>query len=127
MEEQTTQVTKEPKPRAKKEPSEPAKLIPLPDVEPDWSTEQDVRGTRLPANVMLSNAAGSVMLGDNYDNGMSISGIVVRLTLVPQSQTIRVKVRTSSGTYRYSMIFSSGMQVEIGEPTESDKRRMRVL
>jgi hypothetical protein len=76
---------------------------------------------------MLANAAGAIMLGDDFQNGMSISGIVVRLSLVPQSQSVRVKIRTASGQHRYMMLFGSGMQVEIGEPTEVDKRRMRVL
>lgn len=98
---------------------------PIPQVgEPklDWLQEQDCRGVRLPANVMLANAAGALMLGDSFSNLMSISGIVQRLTFHPAGY-VRVEVKTGQGP-RYMILFGSGMQLEVGMPTEQDKKKI---
>lgn len=62
---------------------------------------------------MLANAASSVMVGNHISNMMQISGIVERLWVVPGQDQVRVKVRQGNGSYRYMLIFGTGMQVEV--------------
>jgi len=70
------------------------------------SNEIELAGFTMPANVVLTNGSSSMMIGNQYSNGIGVSGIVDRITYIGGG-VIRVKVGDKS-----VLIFSSGMAAE---------------
>ena len=78
----------------------------MPPAKQETSEGIDIAGISLPANVVLTNGSSSLMLGNNYSNGMGVSGIVERMLYLPGG-AIRVFV----GDKR-CLIFPTGMMAE---------------
>lgn len=60
---------------------------------------------------MMANSSSSLAVGNRYDNSMSISGLVVRIVLMPAGYCF-ASVQTAAGL-RWVVVMPSGMTAEL--------------
>ena len=70
----------------------------------------EMTGLKLPANVMLSNAASSVMLGNRYETSLGLSGLVRRIRFVIAAGYAVMDVEQADKDTRYVVITGTGME-----------------
>jgi hypothetical protein len=75
------------------------------------TTDQDITGFNLPANVVFPMGGTSVMVGGDFRTGMTIGGIVTRITHIGHG-TMRLYFQ---GQDRSVLVFSSGMVAELAQ------------
>jgi purine-cytosine permease-like protein len=70
--------------------------------------EIELYGFTLPANVRLQMGESSMMIGNHYSTGISISGIIERLTYIGGG-CVRVRLKDQA---RCLLVFTTGMVAE---------------
>lgn len=60
----------------------------------EQSNEVELAGFSMPMNVRLPDSASSLMIGNHYNNGMGVGGIVKRITLSTLSGVITLHMET---------------------------------
>ena len=71
----------------------------------------DIAGLRLPANVMLSNGEGAVVIGRRYSTPLGLGGTVSRIRWMVREAYYVVDVAQGDGkTVRYALLTQSGME-----------------
>ncbi len=70
------------------------------------TNDLDISGFTLPANVRLPMGESGLQVGAHYSNGMTVSGVVEKLTYIG-SGVVRVKIGD-----RHLLVFSTGMVAE---------------
>ena len=100
-----------------KKAAKPAEKPAVPTVSDPFSALQavDLTGIKLPANVMLSNAASSVVLGNRYETSLSLSGIVRRIRWVIAAGYVVFDVEQTDKVMRHVVITGSGMESLVAE------------
>lgn len=74
------------------------------------STDIEVNGFTLPGNVRLQMGESSMLVGNSYSNGMTVSGIIERITYIGNGV-----MRVAIGDRRL-LVFSTGMVAEEKKP-----------
>src|ERR1043165_555744 len=73
--------------------------------------ELELSGFTLPANVRMQQGESGLMLGNHYSNGMTISGLVERMTYIGGG-VVRIQMNQGDAPPRFLLVFSTGMVAE---------------